>query len=464
MSKQTLKIKQLNTNIQTTKNHVEFVGIELEGYWYEGHEELKHDSSVEGFSVDYNECQGDCRDNCDCEQYCECRMCRACEICDSSISECDCDDCLVCLDCENHYENCECIIDKICEKLLCVKNDRCNECIESFQENQNLTHSCRIMNNDYNNCIMECECECSCECECESNNEVGEVASNKLKVNKVKDFILDNYPNEVNSSCGLHIHLSFKNGKKDYNVISSEKFYNYFLFEIENWALNRKINEGSRFWKRLKGCQYAKREFNADIQIKEGSDRYTHINYCYSKHKTVEIRLGTMFDNKEISVEYVHKVIQIFNDYLNRNKPKIHKSSLIIRANGVNDFNLEIQAQQKTEGLELYIKSHNFKDIHSDINYDSITERYSCNHRMKLFTNLVNQIKQNNEFDSLRAETIRYDGGSNVVSFPNMTFLKLKGLNNGQKFYIQGLYTDTMIQNYLDDIEDKIEYFIEEYV
>jgi hypothetical protein len=82
---------------------------------------------------------------------------------------------------------------------------------------------------------------------------------------------------------------------------------------------------------------------------------------------------------------------------------------------------------------------------------------------MKLFTNLVNQIKQNNEFDSLRAETIRYDT-DDVTNFPNMTFLKLKGLNNGQKFYIQGLYTDTMIQNYLDDIEDKIEYFVEEYV
>jgi len=462
MTNQTLKIKQLDNNIQTTKNHVEFVGIELEGYWYEGHEELKHDSSVDGFSVDYSECNGDCRDNCDCEQYCECRMCRACEICDNNISDCDCVDCLICLDCENHYENCECIIDKTCEKLSCVKNDRCNECIESFQENQILSHNCRMMNNDYNNCTMECDCECSCECDCESNNEVGEVASNKLKVNEVKDFILDNYPNEVNSSCGLHIHLSFKNGKKDYNIISSEKFYNYFLSEIENWALNRNINQGSRFWKRLKGCQYAKREFNADIQIKEGSDRYTHINYCYSKRKTVEIRLGTMFDNKDISVEYVHKVIEIFNDYLNRNNPKIHKSSLIIRANGVDDFNLEIQAQQKTEGLELYIKSHNFKDIHSDIKYDSITERYSCNHKMKLFTNLVNQIKQNNEFDSLRAETTRYD--SDVVNFPNMTFLKLKGLNNGQKFYIQGLYTDTMIENYLDDIEDKIEYFVEEYV
>ena len=89
MSKQTLKIKQLNTNdyIQTTKNYIEFVGIELEGYWYDGHEELKHDSSVEGFSVDYYECNGDCRDNCDCEQYCECRMCRACDNCDNNISE-----------------------------------------------------------------------------------------------------------------------------------------------------------------------------------------------------------------------------------------------------------------------------------------------------------------------------------------------------------------------------------------
>ena len=464
MSKQTLKIKQLNTNdyIQTTKNHVEFVGIELEGYWYNGHEELKHDSSVEGFRVDYEECNGNCMDNCDCSEYCECRICQNCDNCDNNVSNCQCAGCLVCLDCEEHYENCDCIIDKICEKLSCVKNDRCDECIESFQENQTLSHSCRIMNNTYNNCSMDCSCECSCECFCEENNEVGEVASKKLRVNEVKDFILDNYPSEVNSSCGLHCHLNFKNGKKDYNIISTEKFYNYFLSEIENWALNRNINQGSRFWKRLKGCQYAKREFNADIQIKEGSDRYTHINYCYRKHKTVEIRLGTMFDNKDISVEYIHKVIEIFNDYLNTNKPIIHKKSLIFKSNKSNNINLKIQAQQKTEGLELYVKSHNFKDIHSDINYDSITEKYSCNHKMKLFTNLVNQIKQNNEFEGLRAQTTRYD--TDVVNFPNMTFLKLKGLNNGQKFFIQGLYTDNMIENYLDDIEDKIESFVEDFV
>ena len=464
MSKQTLKIKQLNTNdyIQTTKNHVEFVGIELEGYWYNGHEELKHDSSVEGFRVDYEECNGNCMDNCDCSEYCECRICQNCDNCDNNVSDCQCAGCLVCLDCEEHYENCDCIIDKICEKLSCVKNDRCDECIESFQENQTLSHSCRIMNNTYNNCSMDCSCECSCECFCEENNEVGEVASKKLRVNEVKDFILDNYPSEVNSSCGLHCHLNFKNGKKDYNIISTEKFYNYFLSEIENWALNRNINQGSRFWKRLKGCQYAKREFNADIQIQEGSDRYTHINYCYSKHKTVEIRLGTMFNNKDISVEYVHKVIEIFNDYLNRNNPKIHKSSLVIRADGVDNFNLEIRAQQKTEGLELYVKSHNFKDIHSDINYDSITEKYSCNHKMKLFTNLVDQIKQNNDFEGLRVQSTRYD--TDVMNFPNMTFLKLKGLNNGQKFFIQGLYTDNMIENYLDDIEDKIESFVEDFV
>jgi len=452
---QKLKIKSLNTNdyIQTSKNHIAYLGIELEGYWYNGHEDLKDDSSVQFEDVD-SDCNGNCRDNCDCQQYCECIECRACENCDISIYECNCDECMICLDCENHFESCECIIDKICEKLSCVKNDRCDECIESFQENQTLSHNCRMMNNDYNNCCMDCDCECSCECDC--NQGVGEIASPKLRVNEVKDFILNNYPDECNSSCGLHIHMSFKNDKKDYAILATKEFYDFFLSEIQTWADNRKINKNSRFYKRLEGVQYSKREFLAENQLNPNSDysdRYAHLNFCYNKHKTLEIRVGNMFDNKEISVEYVHAVIDIVNYYLSVNNTKTHTIRFKTSCN--TDF--LIKASMEWYGLKVYVKSSNYHKL-SD-NY-GIDEKKSCNHKILFYQSMVNHLPIDNQFESL--ETSFYSEYDQREKIANVNFLKLKGLNNGQNFYIQGMYTDNMIENYMNKLKNTVNYVIEE--
>ena len=80
--------------ILTGKQHIMNIGIELEGFWYNGHEDLKQDSSVEGFNSGYNECEGYCRDNCECSSYCECESCQVCDQCEKSYDECDCHDCL----------------------------------------------------------------------------------------------------------------------------------------------------------------------------------------------------------------------------------------------------------------------------------------------------------------------------------------------------------------------------------
>jgi len=452
---QKLKIKSLNTNdyIQSSKNHIAYLGIELEGYWYNGHEDLKDDSSVQFEDVD-SDCNGNCRDNCDCYDYCDCIQCMNCANCDLEINECNCESCLLCDGCENHYESCECIRESICNKKTCIDDDLCDECYDNFYDNQSLTHDCRHFSNTYNNCELNCDCTCQCECDC--NQGVGEIASPKLKVNEVKDFILDNYPNEVNSTCGLHVHMSFKNDKKDYAILATKEFYDFFLSEIQTWADNRKINKGSRFYKRLEGVQYSKREFLAENQLNPNSDysdRYAHLNFCYNKHRTLEIRCGTMFDNKEISVEYVHAVIDIVNYYLSVNNTKTH----VIRFKTNCNTDFLIKASMEWYGLKVYVKSSNYHKL-SD-NY-GVSEKIACNHKMQFFQSLVNELPIDNQFESL--ETSFYPEYDQSEKIANVNFLKLKGLNNGQNFYIQGMYTDNMIKDYLNQIESTVNYILEE--
>ena len=455
MSKQTLKFKSLNTNdyIQTSKNHIAYLGIELEGYWYNSHIDLKDDSSVQFEDVN-SECNGNCRDNCECMNFCECDECQACEICECQTNECQCDSCRMCLGCDNHYESCECEMESVCNKESCSNDDLCEECIDNFYDNQNFDYNCAEFGHRYNNCYLECGCSCCCECNC--NEGVGEIASKKLRINEVENFILNNYPDEVNSTCGLHIHMSFKNDKKDYAILATQEFYDFFLEEIEAWADNRKINKGSRFYKRLEGVQYSKREFLAENQLNENSDysdRYAHLNFCYNKHRTLEIRVGNMFDKKEISVEYVHAVIDIVNYYLTVNNTKTHVLQFKTTCN--TDF--LIKASMESYGLKLYVKSSNYHRL-SD-NY-GIDEKKSCNHKILFYQSMVNHLPIDNEFESL--ETYYYPEYDQKEKIANVNFLKLKGLNNGQNFYIQRIYTDNMIKDYLNQIEGTVNYILEE--
>ena len=457
MSKQTLKFKSLNTNdyIQSSKNHIAYLGIELEGYWYNEDDQIKQDSSVQFEDID-SECNGNCRDNCECGNYCECDECRICDICELETNDCRCDSCLLCEGCENHYESCECERESICNKKWCNDYTLCDECIENFYDNQSLRHDCNFFCNSRNNCYLECDCECECECYC--NQGVGEIASEKLRINEVEDFILNNYPDEVNSTCGLHIHMSFKNDKKDYSILATKEFYNFFLSEIETWANNRKINKDSRFYKRLEGVQYSKREFLAENQLNPNSDysdRYAHLNFCYNKHRTLEIRVGNMFDKKEISVEYVHAVIDIVNYYLSVNNTKTH----VIRFKTNCNTDFLIKASMEWYGLKLYVKSSNYHKL-SD-NY-GINERNSCNHKMLFYQSLINDLPIDSEFESLETNFYNQFDSSSQETIANVNFLKLKGLNNGQNFYIQGIYTNNMIEQFMNELKETVNHVLEE--
>ena len=61
------------------------------------------------------------------------------------------------------------------------------------------------------------------------------------------------------------------------------------------------------------------------------SDRYHGINYCKNKHNTIEIRIGSLFKNPDITVDYIKFIYDITNGFILRNyKPFNYKSTVVL--------------------------------------------------------------------------------------------------------------------------------------
>jgi len=293
-----------------------------------------------------------------------------------------------------------------------------------------------MCNNSHINCERDCSCECQCECSCDSEN-VGETSSPILKsINDVKEWTLLNYPDEHNSSCGLHCHTSFKNDKISVHVLASVKFHNYLNQNLRLWAKNRNINDDSRFFKRLDGMQYCLNEFEADDQLNgSSSNRYTQINFCaYNKFKTVEFRVGNMFDKKEITIEYLIELNRLINQYLNDNKPKTWKFNYNIN----DEISISLEIKMIKTGLKIFAKGYGIEEKLKNIGisrfngytlYDNYDENEDLN------TN-INRLFDNGEI--------------------NLCFLRLKGLANGKSMVLPNVFTENQIEKYIHDISVKM--------
>lgn len=125
------------------------------------------------------------------------------------------------------------------------------------------------------------------------------------------------YPDGVNHSCGMHVHVSFP--EHVYGKLMSEHFYFYFLLRWESWGKRLNIRN-QEFWKRLRGeNNYCKRGFRPYGQLGvrgKGEERYYHLNYCYGHLKTIECRLLPMFREKDIAAKAVKELLAIYTDYI----------------------------------------------------------------------------------------------------------------------------------------------------
>jgi hypothetical protein len=126
------------------------------------------------------------------------------------------------------------------------------------------------------------------------------------------------YPAAVNQTCGLHMHVSFTTLGFYYRTVS-QAYFDAVYGHFEAWGKERGVKNKS-FWKRLNGeNSFCRKLFVPDKQVwhtGKGNDRYCGVNYCYSRYKTIEIRLLPMFKSCELAISAVNDFIAFTNKFL----------------------------------------------------------------------------------------------------------------------------------------------------
>lgn len=177
---------------------------------------------------------------------------------------------------------------------------------------------------------FECDHPCHCYVCMPDGNEcgvvhTGEVRSRPYKSWHILKWMDENYPEYVNDTCGMHIHISLKS-KKSYILLMEPKFYATFLREVERFA-EANIPKDHYFWKRFAGAEkYCQRKFSPNQQIgdkRKVESRRTHLNYCYALHGTLENRLFPMFGEFALAAKCLKWYSKFVETYLENNTEDI---------------------------------------------------------------------------------------------------------------------------------------------
>lgn len=154
---------------------------------------------------------------------------------------------------------------------------------------------------------------------------VGELPSSPLTLEEWGKWLRKHYPQIVNQSCGMHVHLSFRTALT-YSRLMCPEYPGTIVNEITRWAKHENLPKDHTIWSRLKGKSvYCQHVYSADEQVRNTSKdhnreraghRYTVINYCWARVSTLECRLLPMMDTAERAERLVQEYIDITNAFL----------------------------------------------------------------------------------------------------------------------------------------------------
>lgn len=154
-------------------------------------------------------------------------------------------------------------------------------------------------------------------------NVVGELASPPLLPEELEEWMAKHYPDAVNETCGMHVHVSLKS-VASYSALMERPFFDFFVPHLRKWGEKKKIIKTHPFWARVNGIgdwaqRYCKMEFIPEKQVHRKdrhNDRYTALNYTWARYKTVECRLLPAFKMPKIGISAVTAVMDGFESFL----------------------------------------------------------------------------------------------------------------------------------------------------
>ena len=152
----------------------------------------------------------------------------------------------------------------------------------------------------------------------------GEIISEPLSPEKLKEWIKVHVPTNVNDSCGTHIHTSLKSAPM-YGSLLTPTFARTLLHNLHD--LNETIKDSdpetyARFKKRLDGNnRYCRKGYKGMSQISldhKGSERYQQLNYCYKLKGTLEIRVFPATTNAQFLCDLVSTTERTIEEWVAR--------------------------------------------------------------------------------------------------------------------------------------------------
>ena len=148
----------------------------------------------------------------------------------------------------------------------------------------------------------------------------GELPSTPMLPIQLKTWMIKNYPQYTDKTCGLHIHMSFED-LKYYKRLMVPEYPITLRVYLKKWAVAEGLPDSHLIWDRVNGLNpYCSSRFWPDKQVGKkknydhgDGDRYTDVNYCWKQHKTIECRVLPMMETPELSYRGSKRILDITN-------------------------------------------------------------------------------------------------------------------------------------------------------
>ena len=177
-----------------------------------------------------------------------------------------------------------------------------------------------------------------------------------LDIKDVDAWIKKYYPQVVNETCGLHVHMSLFR-KLHYQQLMTPAFTGAMVKSLLEWAEVEKLAKKHPIWDRLlnPNHDHCAHTYCGDKQVMmtkkdyhsrgKPHSRYTAINYCMGQHGTVECRLLPMMETPDQGIRAVMCVIDTTNKFLSKIRQKEMRSggAVPIRSEIIQEFHKRIR-------------------------------------------------------------------------------------------------------------------------
>lgn len=155
---------------------------------------------------------------------------------------------------------------------------------------------------------------------------VMELPSPPLEEAAMEQWMRAHWPQIVDETCGMHVHVSFKTSLA-YSKVVREEYPGTIVTYMRKWAEGERVDKKSCLWDRLDGkSTYCQHVFHGDAQLNNTrkdhdkvrkGHRYTVVNFCWGRGiPTAECRLLPMFSDVEQGIRAMKEIIRITNRFL----------------------------------------------------------------------------------------------------------------------------------------------------